>query len=70
MQLVLEHLHHYELGDVNGDGFVNIMDLTRLSDYLLDDGNVEIVEEASDFDGNGEINIMDVTRFVDMLLSV
>lgn len=70
MQLVLDHLHHYELGDVNGDGIVSIADLTRLIDYLLDDDSVEIVEEAADIDGNGTISILDVTHFIDMLLSM
>lgn len=55
-----------EPGDVNGDGGINISDVTSLIDILLS-GN-----EASgnaDVDGDGQVNISDVTALIDMLLS-
>ena len=55
-------------GDVNGDGVVNISDVTVLIDYLLNDPAAVIVEEASDLNGDGEINISDVTILIDNLL--
>ena len=56
--------HH---GDVNGDGNINIADVTRLIDQLLGD-HMEIDSEASDVNGDGAINIADVTRLIDYLL--
>ena len=56
-----------QLGDVNGDGAVNISDVTTLIDYLLGN-NVEIVAEASDINGDGVINISDATALIDMVL--
>ena len=70
MRLVLERLKHFELGDVDGDGIVNITDLTCLIDYLINNGSVEIVEEAADLDGNGTISISDVSCFIDILLGM
>ena len=57
----------YLLGDVNGDGVVNISDVTSLIDYLLSsDGDIN--EKAADINGDGIINISDVTALIDMLL--
>ena len=53
-------------GDINGDGQINIFDVTALIDILLS-GN-----EASgnaDVDGDGQVNISDVTALIDILLS-
>lgn len=54
------------LGDVNGDGFVTIADVTTLIDYLL--GGGEINERASDVNQDGFVTIADVTTLIDMLL--
>ena len=56
------------LGDVNGDGLVNITDVTALVDYLLK-GEGTIDPEASDVDQDTDISIADVTALIDMLLS-
>ena len=57
----------YILGDVNGDGSVNIADVTALIDYLLGSaGNVNV--DAADVNGDGAINIADVTALIDKLL--
>ena len=55
-------------GDVNGDGEVNITDVTTLLDCLADSENVPGGgADAADVDGNGTINITDVTALLDML---
>lgn len=72
-------------GDVNGDGTLNVKDLTWLIDYLIGDeeASVESSNEASatgmsttvddslaaDIDGNGVVNVKDVTALIDLLLS-
>lgn len=58
----------FVLGDVNGDGIVNISDVTMLIDHLLSAGT-EINERAADMNGDGVINISDVTALIDYLLS-
>ena len=56
-------------GDVNGDGSVNISDVTTLIDYLLS-GNADGVNLTSaDCNQDGSINISDVTTLIDYLLS-
>ena len=56
-------------GDVNGDGKLNISDVTSLINYLLS-ANGEMVDmDNADVDGNSEINISDVTTLINMLLS-
>ena len=53
-------------GDVNGDGNVNIADVTDLIDILL---NGTTPPMAADVDGDGHVNIADVTALIDLLLS-
>ena len=56
-------------GDVDGDGNVNISDVTTLIDYLLS-GNASGVNLAgADCDQDGSLNISDVTTIIDYLLS-
>lgn len=53
-------------GDINGDGQINIFDVTALIDILLS-GNE--TSGNADVDGDGQVNISDVTALIDMLLS-
>lgn len=55
--------------DVDGDGFVNISDVTALIDYLLSGNASNIQLENADVDNDGSINISDVTALIDKLLS-
>lgn len=57
-------------GDVNGDGAINIKDVTVLIDYLLDIPNENFIIEAADVFPDGAINIRDLTRLIDILLEV
>jgi len=52
-------------GDSNGDGDINIADVTSLIDQLL---SGEEIPPYVDVNGDGEINISDVTMLIDMLL--
>lgn len=54
-------------GDVNGDGLINIADVTEIIDLMINN-NGEYFANA-DVDGNGVINIADVTSLIDMLLN-
>ena len=57
------------MGDVNGDGLINIADVTDLIDYILT-GQLEVfIPEAADLSGDGNIGIADVTELIDMILT-
>lgn len=53
-------------GDVNGDGNVDIQDVTTLVDLIL--GKITSVTGEPDIDGDGNVNIQDVTALVDIIL--
>ena len=55
-------------GDVDGDGKINIDDVTVLIDILLN-GSASTAGEGADVDGDGRVNIDDVTVLIDKLLS-
>ena len=56
-------------GDVDGNGNVNISDVTALIDYLLSGNASNIQLDNADVDDNGNINISDVTALIDILLT-
>lgn len=56
----------YILGDVNGDGFVTIADVSALIDYLLGGGDIN--ELAADMNQDGFVTIADVSTLIDYLL--
>lgn len=53
-------------GDVDGDGQINIFDVTALIDLLLSGGEAL---PSADVDEDGQVNIYDVTALIDILLS-
>lgn len=55
------------VGDVNGDGFLNILDIVALVNYILGTGTIEF-ECAGDFNGDGAINILDIVGMVNCIL--
>ena len=56
------------LGDVNGDGQVNIGDVTALINAVLS-GTGDIDVRAADVTGDGLITVADVTMLINMVLS-
>ena len=65
---LFENTPAFQLGDVNHDGDVNIADVTRLIDYLLDT-TTDIFLDCADVKADGDINIADVTALIDLLLN-
>ena len=56
-------------GDVDGDGIVNINDLSALIDYLLS-GDASVVNLANaDCDQSGGVSIEDLSLLIDYLLT-
>ena len=66
-EVTLLDAHGYDLGDVNHDGTISILDVTFLIDYLLgsDNGACTI---CADVNGDETISILDVTALIDRLL--
>ncbi len=60
--------HDNEVGDVNHDGEVDIADVTRLIDYLLN-SEITICPVCADVYPDEDVNIADVTALIDRLLA-
>jgi len=57
------------MGDVNGDGVVDITDVTTLIDYVLGSTPTPFVDEAADLTADGIVDISDVTSLIDLVLA-
>ena len=55
-----------ELGDVNGDGRVNVSDVSSLVNMIL--GIVPVDTMRADIDGNGRVNVSDVSSLINIIL--
>lgn len=53
-------------GDVNGDGHVNVSDVTALINMIL--GIVSTDKSAADVNGDGVVNVSDVTALINIIL--
>ena len=51
-------------GDVNSDGYINIMDVVMIMDFIL----TEEYDMYSDMNQDGILNIMDIIELVNMIL--
>ena len=56
------------IGDANGDGLVNITDVSIAVEYVLSGADDFIVLENADVNEDGDVNITDVSLIVDILL--
>ena len=63
-----EPASHTLIGDVNGDGEVNIGDVTALISIILSATPESVYELDADVNGDGEVNIGDVTALIDIIL--
>ena len=57
-------------GDVDGDGLVNLNDLTVLINALLTNDMTGINVDGADVNGDGSINVLDVTSLIEQLLTI
>jgi len=56
-----------ELGDVNGDSVLNVLDVVSLAQLVLGAGSVNF-ECAADFSGDSIINVIDIVQLVNEIL--
>ncbi len=59
----------HELGDVNGDGIINVGDVTALISYVLNGNATGIDLEAADCTHDGIWNVADVTALIHYVLN-
>lgn len=57
------------MGDVNNDGYVNIVDVTCMVSHILGDTPPVFIRKAADLNNDGTINITDVTALVELILN-
>ena len=61
---------NFVLGDINGDGEINVGDLSRLVNMILNDYSTPgAIFKAADINGDGELNVGDYSRLVQMILN-
>ena len=68
IEYILENYHHYDAGDVDHSGKVDITDVTSLINCLLNP-NLTACPMCGDVSGDGKISIEDVTSLINKLLS-
>lgn len=56
------------VGDVNGDGLVNITDVVCLVNYVLTNDATGVILENTDINDDGDVNITDVVSLVTLIL--
>lgn len=56
------------IGDVNGDGLVNVMDVTAVINHILGNTPAGFNQEAADLNGDSQINVMDITALINIIL--
>ena len=61
-------LSAYTLGDVNGDGKINVVDFTAIANYILGKSPVGFIEKAADLGGDGKVNVVDLTAVANIIL--
>lgn len=58
----------FEIGDVNGDGEVNIADINTLIDIILGGGaDVDMLKRA-DVNGDSEVNVADINSLINIII--
>ncbi len=60
---------NYTLGDVNGDGKLNVMDIVEMVGNIMGDDSDTFVFVAADIDGNGTVNVMDLVNLVEIIMN-
>lgn len=57
-------------GDANGDGDLDVSDVTALIDGILGNNTMECIDANADVNGDGYIDIKDVTDLINKLLGI
>ena len=55
-----------QLGDVNSDGILNILDIITVANIVIE---VLPYDESADLTGDGQVNILDIIFLVNLILN-
>ena len=59
----------YNMGDVNMDDTINVLDIVILVNFILDQAEpTELQFELSDLNGDGGLNVLDIVQLVNIIL--
>jgi len=56
-------------GDANGDLGVNVLDITTIVAYLLNNNPQPFITEAADYNTDGNVNVLDIVGVVNLVLN-
>ena len=56
------------LGDANGDGTLNVVDIVAIVNAVLSGDNLEEVSFCGDFNEDGTLNVVDIVGIVNTIL--
>lgn len=62
-------LKAYTLGDVNGDGEIDVADAIAIIGFILGDEDDDFIPDAADYNGDGEIDVADVIDIIEFILN-
>ena len=57
------------MGDVNGDGVVNVTDIVATVNYIMEKPIDGFNKDAADLNGDGDINVTDIVKMVSIIMS-
>ncbi len=57
------------LGDVNGDGLVNVTDIVATVNFIMEKPSNNFNELAADLNGDGKVNVTDIVKMVTIIMS-
>lgn len=57
------------LGDVNGDGFIDVGDLNAIINYMLSKVTGTFIFDSADMDSNSSIDVIDVNLLINLMLN-
>lgn len=58
----------YVLGDVNGDGFIDVADISAVTNDILGKANTVFIREAADMNSDGFIDVSDISAITNIIL--